>query len=127
MKKLNRLLLSAIFSLIIFSCTTFEEVKEISGTLIFKEIGTHNFRINAENIEATITMVGPNKGESLIFEHVKLSNTVNYTAKIAINKTSKVKTELYNNLVVMYEARAGSNLHSISDNGYVKIDWKGLD
>jgi hypothetical protein len=127
MKKLNRILLSALFSLIVLSCTSFEDVKEISGTLIFNEIGTHSFSINAENIEATITMVGPNKGETFIFEHVKLSRTANYTAKIGVNKSSNVKTELFNNLVVMYEARSGSNIQNISDSGYVKIDWKGFD
>ena len=127
MKKLNRILLSALFSLIVLSCTSFEDVKEISGTLIFNEIGTHSFSINAENIEATITMVGPNKGETFIFEHVKLFRTANYTAKIGVNKSSNVKTELYNNLVVMYEAKSSSNFQNISDSGYIRIDWKGFD
>ena len=127
MKKLNLILLSVLFSLVIYSCTSFEDVKEISGSLIFNEIGTHSFSINAENIEATITMVGPNNGETVIFENVKLSSTANYTAKIGINKTSNVKTELYNNLVVMYEANSGGISQNITDGGYVKIDWKGLD
>jgi hypothetical protein len=127
MKKLNLILLSAIFSLVVFSCTSFEDVKEISGSLIFNEIGTHSFSINAENIEATITMVGPNNGETIVYENVKLSNTTNYTAKIGVNKSSNVKTELYNNLVVMYVARAGRSVESTNDSGYVKIDWKGLD
>lgn len=127
MKKLNLILLSVLFSLVIYSCTSFEDVKEISGSLIFNEIGTHSFSINAENIEATITMVGPNNGETVIFENVKLSNTANYTAKIGVNKTSNVKTELYNNLVVMYEANSGGISQNITDGGYVKIDWKGLD
>lgn len=127
MKKVNILLLSTLFFLFIYSCTSFEDVKEISGTLIFNEIGTHTFSINAENIEATITMVGPNNGETYIYENVKLSNTAIYTTKIGLNKTSNVKTELLNNLVVMYEAKAGRNLQNISNAGYVKIDWKGLD
>ena len=127
MKKVNILLLSTLIFLGIYSCTSFEDVKEISGTLIFNEIGTHSFSINAENIEATITMVGPNNGETFVFENVKLSRTANYTAKIGVNKTSNIKTELYNNLVVMYEAKCGKYSQNISDGGYVKIDWKGLD
>ena len=127
MKKVNILLLSTLIFLVIYSCTSFEDVKEISGTLIFNEIGTHSFSINAENIEATITMVGPNNGETFVFENVKLSRTANYTAKIGVNKTSNIKTELYNNLVVMYQAKCGKNSHNISDGGYVKIDWKGFD
>ena len=75
MKKVNILLLSTLIFLGIYSCTSFEDVKEISGTLIFNEIGTHSFSINAENIEATITMVGPNNGETFVFENVKLSRT----------------------------------------------------
>lgn len=127
MKKVNILLLSTLFFLLIYSCTSFEDVKEISGTLIFNEIGTHSFSINAENIEATITVVGPNHGEAFVFENVKLSRTANYTAKIGVNKTPNIKTELYNNLVVMYEAKSGKNSQNISDGGYVKIDWKGFD
>ncbi len=127
MKKVNILLLSTLFFLLIYSCTSFEDVKEISGTLIFNEIGTHSFSINAENIEATITVVGPNHGEAFVFENVKLSRTANYTAKIGVNKTSNIKTELYNNLVVMYAAKSGKNSQNISDGGYVKIDWKGFD
>jgi len=127
MKKLNLVLLSVLFSLVIYSCTSFEDVKEISGSLIFNEIGTHSFSINAENIEATITMVGPNNGETIILENVKLSSTANYTAKIGVNRSSDVKTELYNNLVVMYEAKCGRNVQNITDGGYVKIDWIGFD
>jgi len=127
MKKLNLIIISALFSLVIYSCTSFEDVKEISGSLIFNEIGTHSFSINAENIEATITMVGPNHGETIVYENVKLSSTTNYTAKIGVNKSSNVKTELYNNLVVMYEAKAGRSEQNITNGGYVKIDWKGFD
>ena len=127
MKKVNILLLSTLLLLFNYSCTSFEDVKEISGTLIFNEIGTHTFSINAENIEATITMVGPNNGETYTYENVKLSRTAIYTAKIGLNKSSNVKTELLNNLVVMYEAKAGRNLQNMSNGGFVKIDWKGLD
>ena len=127
MKKLNLIILSALFSLVIYSCTSFEDVKEISGSLIFNEIGTHSFSINAENIEATITMVGPNHGETIVFENVKLSSTANYTAKIGVNRSSDIKTELYNNLVVMYQAKSGISEQNSIDGGYVKIDWKGLD
>ena len=125
MKKINILLLSALLFQVIYSCTSFDDIKEISGTLIFNEIGTHSFSINAENIEATVTMVGPNNGETYIYENVKLYRSTDYTAKIGLNKSSNVKTELLNNLVVMYEAKAGENLQNFSNAGYVKIEWKG--
>ncbi len=109
------------------SCTSPNDLKQISGSLIFSEIGTHSFSINAENIEATITMVGPNNGESHVFENVMLSNTANYTAKIGEKSTSK----LLNNLVVMYEAKSGVNSFNSLENGlnsgYVTVDWKGFD
>ncbi len=130
MKKLKLLLTSVVLSLFFLSCTT-EDVKEISGTLIFNEIGSHTFNINAENIEATITVVGPNKGESFVFENVSLYRTVDYTAKIGLDTAKSKKTELLNNLVVMYEANSGkflqNDLQSIAENGYVKIDWKGIN
>jgi hypothetical protein len=72
-------------------------------------------------------LVGPNDGETIVYENVKLSSTTNYTAKIGVNKTSNVKTELYNNLVVMYVAKAGRTVQGINHDGYVKIDWKGFD
>ena len=127
MKKTNLLFLSTLFSIIIYSCTSFDDVKEISGTLIFNEIGTHSFSINAENIEATVTVVGPDYDEILKYENIKLSRTANYTAKIGLSKSYKVKTELLNNLVVMYEAKTDKSLQDISNVGYIKIDWKGLD
>lgn len=128
MKRLNLILIGMLFSFLsTISCTSSGDLKQISGTLIFSEIGTHSFRINAENIEATVTIVGPNNGETHIFEHVHLSSISNYTAKIGENNTSK----LLNNLVLMYEAKSGNGpLNEVNNNskrGYVKIDWKGFD
>ncbi len=109
------------------SCTSSDDLKQISGTLIFSEIGTHSFSINAENIEATITMAGPNNGETHVLENVRLSNNSNYSAKIDEHNNSK----LLNNLVVMYEAKQGVTSSNKQRNnmssGYVKIDWKGFD
>ena len=112
------------------SCTS-NDVKEISGTLIFNNIGAHVFNINADNINATITMVGPNNGEYMVFENITLSRTANYTAKVGTSKTPNTKTELLNNLVVMYEARSGVGFGKddsiITDTGYVKVEWKGIN
>jgi len=114
----------------ITSCTS-TDVKEISGTLIFNDIGSHIFNINADNIEATITMVGANYGETIVLENVHLYRTVDYNAKIATKSSSTLKTELLNNLVVMYEVKSGTKFSadskSISNFGYVKIDWKGIN
>lgn len=126
MKKILFKLLT-IFTIMASSCTSGDDVKEISGTLIFNEVGSHKFNINAENIQATITMVAPNNGETYIFENVSLNRTVEYTAKIGIEKNSNFKTELLNNLVVMYEAKSGENLKNIVNKGFVKIDWIGYD
>lgn len=110
------------------SCTSNnDDVKEISGTLLFNEIGTHIFNINAENIQAKITIVGPNKGDTYTFENVSLNRTVEYTAKIGVGKTSNFKTELLNNLVVMYKAESGMPSKDIIDKGFIKIDWIGYD
>ncbi len=105
------------------SCTS-NDVKEISGTLLFNEIGTHSFNINAENIQATITIAGPNKGEVRVYENVKLYRTVDYSVKI--NDKNLSKSELLSNLVVLYEAKPGKTIADNFDNGYIKIDWKGL-
>jgi len=114
----------------ITSCTS-TGVKEISGTLIFNDIGSHIFNINADHIEATITMVGANYGETIVLENVSLYRTVDYNAKIATKSSSTLKTELLNNLVVMYEVKSGNKFNadskSISNFGYVKIDWKGIN
>jgi hypothetical protein len=111
-----------ITSFLFTSCTS-NDVKEISGTLLFNDIGTHSFNINAENIEATITIAGPNKGEVQVFENVNLYRTVDYSAKI---NESTSKSELLSNLVVLYEAKAGKEIRSNLDNGYIKIEWKGI-
>lgn len=130
MKKLNLLFVGVLLSLFILSCTS-DDVKEISGTLVFNEIGLHSFNINAENIEATITIIGPNNGETIILENVPLFRTVEYTAKIGDKDSSSLKTVLLSNLVVMYEAGSGikmqNNIESFIDSGYIKIDWKGID
>lgn len=123
------LLITTVLLFFISGCTS-NDVKEISGTIVFNEIGDHSFNINAENIKATITMAGPNKGEIIIFENVSLYRTVDYTAKIGVKNKSSKKNELLNNLVVMYEAKEGqsikNNIQSLADSGYVKIDWKGI-
>ena len=118
-------IIGIIASFLISSCTT-NDVKEISGTLLFNEVGTHSFNINAENIEATITIAGPNKGETLIFENVPLYRTVDYTAKINEESITTSKSELLSNLVVLYEAKAGKKTGSNIDDGFIKIDWKGI-
>lgn len=124
MKRLNLILIGMLFTLLsTTSCTSPEDLKQITGTLIFSEIGIHSFTINAENIEATITMVGSNNGEIQVFKNVPLSSTSRYTAKIETNRTSK----LLNNLVVMYETKSGNTLMNSSNGGYVKVDWRGFD
>ena len=51
------------------SCTT-NDVKEISGTIIIKDLGSHVFNINADNIHATIIMPGPQIEHPMVYEHV---------------------------------------------------------
>ena len=113
-----------IVSFLFLSCTS-NDVKAISGTLLFNETGAHSFNINAENIEATITIAAPNKGEVQVYENVKLYRTVDYTAKIQ-DKTTSSKSELLSNLVVLYEASSGKEIANNLDHGYIKIDWKGI-
>lgn len=117
-------------TIMISSCTT-NDAKEISGTLIFDDIGTHVFNINADQIEATITLSGPNYGNTVVYENVQLYRTSDYNVKIGKQSTGAFKSELLNNLVVMYEVEAGentdSNLQELADAGYIKIDWKGLN
>lgn len=129
MKKWNLLFITIISAAVLSSCTS-NDIKEISGTLVFNEVGDHSFNINAENIEATITIAGPNKGETIIFEHVSLNRTADYTVKIGVKTPTSQKNELLSNLVVLYEAKEGKSLQSdllrIADSGYVKIDWKGI-
>ncbi len=129
MKKTFLNCIGILLSIFLISCTT-NDVKEISGTLVFNEIGSHSFNINAENIEATITISGPNKGEYFVFENVELYRTADYTVKIDDLSTIIPKTELLNNLVVMYQAKSGErtkeNLQKIVESGFVKVDWKGI-
>ena len=124
------LIITSLILLLSNSACTSNDVKEISGTIVFNEIGDHSFNINAENIEATITLAGPNQGEVIIFEQVALYRTVDYTAKIGVKTNTSQKNELLNKLVVMYEAMEGSSdkqrIQSFADSGYVKIDWKGI-
>lgn len=114
-----------IISFLFLSCTS-NDVKEISGTLLFNEIGTHSFNINAENIQATITIAAPNKGEIQVIENVNLYRTVDYTAKINDKSVPSSKSELLSNLVVLYKVKSGNEFTSNLDNGYIKIDWKGF-
>ena len=117
---------------ITFSSCTSNEVKQISGTLVFKDEGSHVFNINAENIEATITIVGPNQEEQYVYENVPLYRTSDYSVTIEQEDSGEYKMEMRNNLVVMYEASAlqmkeeSSDLE-LAENGYVRIDWKGLN
>ena len=43
----------------------------------------------------------------MVFEHVPLFRTSDYNAKIEVDDSGQLKTELLNNLVVMYEVEAG--------------------
>ena len=130
MKKIVAMGVLCCYALLFISCST-NDVKEISGTLLFNDFGDHEFHINAENIEATVTIVGPNNGEVQVFENVKLDRTSNYPAKIAVETIGSTRSELRNNLVLMFEADSGSDaisgLNSLGDPGYIKIDWKGLN
>ncbi len=128
MKKLGYLcLVWATTLLTMTSCSTIEESKQIKGSIVFNEIGSHTFNINAESIEATITVIGPNGGEKLIFESVPMYSTVEYTAKIAA-LGHESKTALFNNLVPMFEASAGELKGSaFNDHGKIIIDWVGFD
>lgn len=114
----------------ITSCTT-NDVKEISGTIIIKDLGSHVFNINADNIDATIIMAGPEMEKPLVYEHVPLFRTSDYIAKIEVDASGKLKSELLNNLVVMYEAEAGElpdqQLNHLMNSGFIKIEWTGLN
>lgn len=118
------------FALSLTSCTT-NDVKEISGTLLFTDFGDHEFNINADNIQATVTIVGPLDGEVQVFENVSLYRTANYHAIIGVESVGSLRSELRNNLVLMFDADAGAGeaqkLEALADPGYIKIDWKGLN
>jgi hypothetical protein len=66
-----------------------------------------------------------------VFEKVKLDRTSNYHARIGVETVGNIRSELRNNLVLMFEADSGSEansgLNSLGDPGYIKIDWKGLN
>ena len=129
MKKIGILIALTFGFFSFYSCTS-NEVKEISGTIIFNDIGSHVFNINADNIEATITIAGPNNGETLVYEHVPLYRTSDYYAKIGAESTGTLKTELLHNLVVMYEAASGTEQaqpSELADAGYIRIDWTGIN
>ncbi len=130
MKKIVAMGVLICYALCFVSCSP-NDVKEISGTLLFNDFGDHEFHINAENIEATVTIVGPNNGEVRVFENVKLDRTSNYHAKIGVESIGTMRSELRNNLVLMFQADSGrhsdSEFNSMSDPGYIKIDWKGLN
>lgn len=129
MKRILIQLLLACCLLSLVSCSHSDE-KEISGTLLFTEVGSHSFNINAKKIEATITLVGPNFGETLIFENVSLEATSDYFAHIGISETGSVRSELLNNLVVMYHVDSGHDQirsSRIEDPGYIRIDWRGYN
>ena len=130
MKKIVVMGFLCLFALSIISCST-NDVKEISGTLLFNDFGDHEFNINADNIEATITIVGPFEGETLIYENVRLYRTSNYHAKIGVESVGSLRSELRHNLVLMFDADSGSGesagLEALADPGYIKIDWKGLN
>ena len=112
------------------SCTT-NDVKEISGTIIIKDVGSHVFNINADNIDATIIMAGPHIEKPMIYEHVPLFRTSDYNAKIRVDDAGELTTELLNNLVVMYEVEAGKledkQLNHFLQDGFIKIEWTGLN
>ena len=114
-----------------FSSCTSNDVKEISGTIIIKDLGSHVFNINADNIDATIIMAGPQFDSPMIFEHVPLFRTSDYNAKIEVDNSGKLRSELLNNLVVMYEVEAGElpdqQLNHLMNSGFIKIEWTGLN
>lgn len=130
MKKIVAMWVLFLLTLSFYSCST-DDVKEISGTLLFSDFGDHEFNINADNIEATVTIVGPNEGETQVFENVKLYRTSNYHAIIGSKSIGTLRSELRNNLVLMFEVdsglKSGYSAERPRDPGYIKIDWKGLN
>lgn len=130
---MKRIVSLIVLSLGIFSfssCST-NDVKEISGTIVLRDQGSHVFNINADNIEATITIAAPNSGETLVYEKVPMYRTSDYHARIGMEEsTGQLKTELRNNLVVMYELEIKKSIEEeqqFADAGYIKIDWKGIN
>lgn len=130
MKKIVLIGVLFLCTLSFFSCST-NDVKEISGTILFTDFGDHEFNINADNIQATVTIVGPNNGETQVFENVRLYRSSNYYAKIGVESIGALRSELRHNLVIMFEAdsgeKGGAMMAEAIDPGYIKIDWKGLN
>ncbi|MEN8125485.1 MAG: hypothetical protein ABFR32_10185 [Bacteroidota bacterium] len=108
------------------SCSTKEELKEISGTYVFKNVGKHSFVVNANHIEATIKIIGANNGETIMAKNVHLDRNVEYTAIIGGESINNLKTALLNNLVTEYQASPGKVSNEIK-NGIIRIDWVGFD
>jgi hypothetical protein len=106
-----------------FSCSTNDDLKEISGSYAFNEAGKHKFVVNAENIVATIKLVGANQGETILLDNVTLYRNVEYTA--IVGDGVHYDTEIWNNLVPEYLAKSGNNEQG--NNGSIKIDWIGFD
>jgi len=119
------------FGILSFSSCTSNDVKEISGTIVIKDLGSHVFNINADNIDATIIMAGPQFDSPMIYENVPLFRTSDYNAKIEVDNSGKLRTELLNNLVVMYEVEAGDlpdhDLNHLMQQGFIKIEWTGVN
>lgn len=111
-------------SLILFSCSVNDDLKEISGTYEFNQVGKHTFVINAENIVANIKLVGANGGEVIVLDNISLNRNAEYTAIVGDGKN--LQTEIWNNLVPEYFAQAGKN-EVLKKNGMIKIEWTGLD
>lgn len=112
------------------SCTT-NDVKEISGTIIIKDLGSHVFNINADNIHAKIIMPGPEIEHPIVYDQVPLFRTSDYNARIEIDESGRLKSELLNNLVVMYEVETdqieGQDLDQLLNSGFIKIEWTGIN
>jgi len=125
MKKLH-VWYSAVAIILFLSCSTKEELKEISGTYEFKNVGKHTFVVNADHIEANIKIIGANNGETIIAKNITLDRNVEYTAIIGGKDFNNFRTVLLNNLVTEYQANPGKLTHEIK-NGIIRIDWIGFD
>ncbi|MCA0931970.1 hypothetical protein LCM02_05875 [Lutimonas saemankumensis] len=130
MKKIFFSCAACVFMLLFSSCTT-NDVKEISGTIIIKDLGSHVFNINADNIHAKIIMPGPEIEHPIVYDQVPLFRTSDYNARIEIDESGKLRSELLNNLVVMYEVEtdeiANQDLNQLLEEGFIKIEWTGIN
>ena len=120
-----------IICMLTFSSCTTNDVKEISGTIIIKDLGSHVFNINADNIHAKIIMPGPEIEHPIVYDQVPLFRTSDYNARIEIDESGRLKSELLNNLVVMYEVETdqieGQDLDQLLNSGFIKIEWTGIN